>query len=77
MSTSQPDNQSPSDFPGPNQVTVDSHGTVLVVVDGPADTTRRPARHPILREWPRPRMPKPPEPPKPSEERKPPQQPEP
>jgi hypothetical protein len=65
MSTSEPDDRSRSGFPDPEQVTTDSRNTVLVIADAPPDTTIRPSRHPIWREWPRPRMPKPPEPPKP------------
>ena len=67
MSTPRSDNQLPSDFPDPDQVVLDSHGTVLVVVDGPPDRTSGPARFPIMREWPRPQLPKPPERQKPPE----------
>ena len=65
MSTSRPDNHLPSDFPGPDSVVLDNQGTILVVIDGPADRTSGPARFPVMREWPRPQLPKLPEPPKP------------
>jgi hypothetical protein len=61
MSNSQANDRSPSDSPEPNQVIADSQNTILVVADGIPDTTIRPSRHPIMREWPRPRMPKPPQ----------------
>ena len=61
MSNPQTDGRSPSDSREPNQSVADSRNTVLVIADAIPDTTIRPARHPILREWPRPRQPKPPE----------------
>jgi hypothetical protein len=58
MSTTQPEDRSPSDSSGPNQSATDSRDSILVIADAAPDTTIRPARHPIWREWPRPRMPR-------------------
>lgn len=60
MSNSEASERSGSEFPESNQAIPDSRNAVLVIADGTPDTTIRPSRHPILREWPRPRMPKPP-----------------